>query len=69
MTKNVGKVDKIIRISAALIIGLLYYLNIISGNLGIGLLVVAGILVVTSSISFCGLYTLFGINTCPIKQN
>lgn len=63
-----GTADKAIRIIIALIIAVLFYLKIITGTLGIVLLVVAGVLLITSFISFCGLYTLFGINTCPVEK-
>jgi hypothetical protein len=65
--KNVGLVDKIIRLTIAAVILALYLTGIISGTLGIVLLVFAGALVFTSLISFCSLYALFGIKTCPIK--
>jgi hypothetical protein len=63
MKKNMGTVDKTIRIIIAVIIVCLYFTNVISGTLGIVLLVFAGVFVLTSLISFCPLYTLFGINT------
>lgn len=65
MKKNMGSVDKTIRILVAAIVAGLYYQEIISGTLGIVLLVLAGVFVLTSLFSFCPLYTLFGINTCP----
>ncbi|MDO9155888.1 MAG: DUF2892 domain-containing protein [Sediminibacterium sp.] len=52
---------------AAVVAGL-YYAGTISGTLGIVLLVLAGVFVLTSLVSFCPLYTLFGISTCPNKQ-
>jgi hypothetical protein len=69
MTKNVGSVDKIIRyLIAAVIIVLYFFTSLIPGTLGIVLLIFAGVLVVTSLIGFCGLYTIFGIKTCPAKK-
>lgn len=65
MKKNMGSVDKTIRIIIAAVIAGLYYKEILTGTLGIVLLVLAGVFVLTSLISFCPLYTLFGINTCP----
>lgn len=65
MKKNMGNIDKIIRILVAIVIAILFFTNIISGTLGIVLLVLAGVFVLTSLISFCPLYTLVGINTCP----
>ncbi len=63
-----GSADKIIRLIIAAIIGLLYFTGTISGTVGIVLLVLAGIFVLTSFISFCPLYTPFGIRTCSVKQ-
>lgn len=67
MNKNMGKIDKTIRLILALIIAALYFGNIINGAIGITLVALAIIFAVTSFINFCPLYTLFGINTCSIK--
>jgi hypothetical protein len=64
MKKNMGSIDKIIRILVAIVIAVLFFTNVISGTLGIVLLVLAGVFVLTSVMSFCPLYTLVGINTC-----
>lgn len=68
MKKNMGRVDRIFRVIAAAIIAVLYYQGIISGTVGIVLLVLAGVFVLTSLISFCPLYAVFGMNTCGIKK-
>jgi hypothetical protein len=65
MKKNMGNIDKIVRILIALVIAVLFFTNIISGTLGIILLVLASVFVLTSLMSFCPLYSLVGINTCP----
>lgn len=64
MKTNMGTLDKTIRIIIAIIIGYLYYNGTISGTLGIILMVFAAIFLLTSIISFCPLYTIFGIKTC-----
>ena len=64
MKKNMGSTDKIIRILVAIIVGVLYFTNVISGTVGIVLGAFALIFVLTSFISFCPLYVLLGINTC-----
>lgn len=63
MKKNMGMADRIIRILAAVVIAILYFTNLISGTLAIILLVIAGIFILTSFISFCPLYLPFGIRT------
>lgn len=68
MKKNVGTVDKIIRLLAALAVGVLYFTNVITGTLAIILGVVALIFVITSFMGFCGLYSVFGIRTCSVKN-
>ncbi len=67
MKKNVGKTDATIRIIVALIIGFLYYNGTLSGTLGIVAIVLAVVFLLTSFVSFCPLYALFGINTCPVN--
>ncbi|WP_370480360.1 YgaP family membrane protein [Tamlana flava] len=68
MTKNMGSADRIIRVIIAAIVGILYFTGTISGTLGIILLVLAGVFVLTSVISFCPLYAPFGIKTCKMKD-
>jgi hypothetical protein len=45
------------------LVAVLYFTNVISGTVGIILLVLAAVFVLTSLISFCPLYLPFGINT------
>ena len=63
-----GSVDKFIRILIAAIVAVLYFTGTISGTLGIVLLVLAGVFLLTSLISFCPLYAPFGISTCKVKE-
>jgi len=63
MKKNMGTIDKVIRILVAVVIAVLFYTQVITGTLGIVLLVLAAVFVITSLISFCPLYLPFGINT------
>ncbi|SDL35616.1 YgaP family membrane protein [Kriegella aquimaris] len=68
MKKNMGGTDRIVRIILALVVGILYYQKIIDGTLAYVLLALAAVFVVTSFISFCPLYTLFGLKTCKTKE-
>ncbi len=68
MKKNMGNTDRIIRFIIAAIIAVLYFTGTIAGTLGIVLLVLAGVFLLTSFISFCPLYAPFGISTCPMKN-
>ena len=63
MKKNMGTIDKVIRILIAVVVIVLFLTDVISGTLGIILLILAGIFVVTSFLSFCPLYLPFGLST------
>lgn len=63
MKANLGMTDKVVRILAAVAIGILYFMNVITGTAAIVLLIVAILLVLTSLISFCPIYYLLGIKT------
>jgi len=68
MKKNMGNTDKIIRLIIAVGIAILYFTGVITGTIGIVLLILAGVFVFTSLVGFCPLYALFGMNTCPRKE-
>ncbi len=63
MKKNVGTTDKVIRILIAVTLGVLFFTHVISGTLGIILLVLGVVLVATSLISLCPIWLALGINT------
>lgn len=58
-----GAADKIVRLVIAAIIAVLYLTEVISGTLGIGLLIAAGVFVLVSLIGFCPLYLPFKLST------
>lgn len=68
MKKNMGNADRIIRLILAAVFAYLYFGNVITGTLGLVLIILGGVFVLTSLVSFCPLYKLVGINTCPVKQ-
>jgi hypothetical protein len=68
MKKNMGFADRIIRLALAVLAVGLYLGNIITGTVGIVLIILAAVFVFTSLVSFCPLYTLFGLSTCPLKK-
>ncbi len=63
MKKNVGNIDKVVRILLAVVVAVLFLTKVITGLVGIILLVVAGVLVLTTLISFCPIYWPFGLST------
>lgn len=68
MNKNMGTSDKTIRIIIAVLVGILYFTNVISGTVALILGAFALIFIATSLISFCPLYAIFGINTCSVRK-
>ena len=67
MKANMGSTDKMLRIIVAIVIAILFFTNVISGTLGIILLILGGVFVLTSLIGFCPLYPLVGMNTKKSK--
>lgn len=63
MKKNMGTIDKVIRIAIAVVIAILYFTNQISGTTAIILGILAIIFVATSFVGTCPLYLPFGLST------
>ncbi len=63
MKANMGTADRIIRVILAVVMAVLYYQGIVTGTLGIVLLVAAAVFALTSLVSFCPLYPIFGLST------
>ena len=68
MIKNMGNLDRVIRVLAAVVVAVLYFTNVISGTVAIILGAVAGIFILTSLVGTCPLYMLFGVKTCKVKE-
>lgn len=68
MKKNMGTTDRIIRVLLAAVFAILYFTNTVTGTFGLILLILGGVFLLTSLISFCPLYTLIGLNTCAVKK-
>lgn len=63
MKKNMGSLDRIIRLALVVLVAVLYFTNVISGTLAIILGVVALVFLITSLVGVCPLYMPFGIST------
>lgn len=68
MKKNMGTADRAIRTILAIVFAVLYATNVITGTLGVVLLVLAGVFLATSFTSFCPLYAPFGLKTCSVEK-
>ena len=67
MKANMGSLDKAIRVILAIVFAMLYITKTVEGTAGLVLLVLGGVFLLTSIISFCPLYTFLGMNTCKKK--
>ena len=63
MTKNMGTLDRTLRLLAAVIIGALYVTDRIGGTLAFVLGAIAVIFFVTSFFGWCPLYVPLGLST------
>jgi len=68
MKKNMGSYDKLIRLGIAIVLIILYYKDVLIGTFGIIALIAALILTLTSLISFCPIYTIFGISSLKNEE-
>ncbi|MEY2639841.1 MAG: hypothetical protein RIR90_1323, partial [Bacteroidota bacterium] len=64
MKKNMGGADRIIRVILAIVFAALYFTGTVAGTWGLVLVVLGGVFLATSVVSFCPLYLPFGISTC-----
>jgi len=63
MKRNMSNLDRIIRVVVAALFAYLYFGGIVTGTLGIVLLVMGAVFLLTSLISFCPLYVPFKFST------
>lgn len=61
--KNMGKADKIVRVLIAVLFTVLFLNQVVTGVMGIILVILAGVFLLTSVIGTCPLYLPFKINT------
>lgn len=69
MKTNMGSADRIIRIIIAIVIGILYFTNVITGTLATILLIVGAVFLITGLVSFCPAYLPLGLSTICKKKN
>lgn len=67
LNKNMGTLDRTIRLLVAAVIAVLYFTGNLSGLAAIILGILAAVFIVVSIIGFCPLYLPFGFSTCKKK--
>ena len=63
MKRNMSNVDRIARVVIAALFAYLYFGGIVTGALGIVLVVLGGVFLLTSLVAFCPLYLPFKFST------
>lgn len=61
---NVGKIDRIVRLSLAVVLAILFFTNVLESTFFAFL---ALLLIVTSLRRCCPLYAIFGLGTCGVN--
>lgn len=67
MTKNVGPIDRIVRIAAFVVIAILILTKALTGAAAIILGIIGVALLITAIVGHCRLYTLLKISTAKKK--
>jgi hypothetical protein len=68
MKKNMGSVDKLLRVLIAVVIAVLYFADQITGTAAIIFGILAVIFLLTSAIGFCPLYLPLKLSTIKKKD-
>jgi hypothetical protein len=63
MKRNMSDLDRIIRVVVAALFAYLYFGGVVTGTLGIVLVVLGVVFLFTSVVSFCPLYAMFKLST------
>lgn len=63
MKKNMGTIDRAIRVLVAVTVGVLYFMGQITGTAALILGILAGVFVLTSLVGSCPLYLPMGLST------
>jgi hypothetical protein len=68
MKQNMGSIDKVVRVLVAVVIGILYFTDQITGIAALILSVFAVVFLLTSALGFCPLYVPLKLSTIKKKD-
>ena len=63
MNRNMSDIDRIVRVVVAAVFAYLYFSGVVTGALGIVLLVLGVVFLLTAVVAFCPLYAPFKFST------
>ena len=62
MKRNMSNIDRIARVVLAAVFAYLYFGGIVTGTLGIVLVVLGGVFLLTAVVAFCPIYSVFKLS-------
>jgi uncharacterized membrane protein HdeD (DUF308 family) len=68
MSKNVGAVDRGVRLVIGIALLALGFFHVVTGTMAIVAYIVGGVALITGLFSFCPAWSVFGINTCQTAR-
>lgn len=68
MTKNVGAVDRAVRLVIGIALLALAFLHVVTGTMAIVAYIVGAVALVTGLVRFCPVWSIFGVNTCQTAR-
>ena len=68
MKKNMGSIDRVLRVLVAVVVGILYFMGQITGVAAIIFGIFAVVFLLTSAIGFCPLYLPLKLSTMKKKD-
>ena len=63
LNRNMSNNDRIVRVVVAALFAYLYFGGVVTGTLGIVLVVLGAVFLFTSVVSFCPIYAIFKLST------
>ncbi|RMH60146.1 MAG: DUF2892 domain-containing protein [Bacteroidetes bacterium] len=68
MRKNMGTIDRVLRVVVAIVIGVLYFTGQITGTAALILGILAVVFLLTSLVGTCPLYVPLGLSTAKKEE-
>ncbi len=68
-TRNVGTLDRIVRVLPAILVAYLWFIGALSGTVLIVAVVLAAMMLATAVTARCSIYALLGVTTCARRQS
>lgn len=68
MSRNVGTIDRWLRVAAGIVLLTLGFGGFVGGTLGLVFKVLGFVPIATGLLGWCPLYALFGVSSCPVAD-